>query len=163
MRGQQSPILLLNKMITKGQIRELAEKHLQATDKYVVDVIVKTGNVITIVIDSDTSVIIDDCSHLSKFVESSLDRDDEDFELRVTSYGADKPLIIKRQYVKNIGRQLVITKTDEVKVKGKLLHADDTGITLEPIADKKKKDASTEPLKIAYTEIEQAKIVLSFK
>jgi len=163
LRGQQSPILLLSRMITKGHILELAEEHLQGTDKYVVDVIVKVGNVITIVIDSDTSVVIDDCSHLSKFVESSLDRDQEDFELRVTSYGADKPLIMTRQYVKNVGRQLVITKNDEQKVKGKLLSADQNGITLEPTPDKKKKESDTQPVQIAYSDIEQAKIVLSFK
>lgn len=150
-------------MITKGHITEIAEKHLQGTDKYIVDVIVKAGNVITIVIDSDTSVVIDDCSHLSKAVEASLDRDQEDFELRVTSYGADRPLILKRQYVKNIGRQLVVTKTDEQKIKGKLLKADYTGITLELIADKKKKDATAEMVMIAFADIEQAKIVLSFK
>lgn len=150
-------------MITKGNIRELAEQHLQGTDKYVVDVVVKAGNVITIVIDSDTSVVIDDCSHLSKFVESSLDRDQEDFELRVTSYGADKPLILTRQYVKNLGRQLVVTKKDEQKVKGKLLSADQSMITLEPTPDKKKKESSPEPIKIAYSDIDQAKIVLSFK
>ncbi len=150
-------------MITKGHIRELAEQHLQGTDKYVVDVVVKAGNVITIVIDSDTSVVIDDCSHLSKFVESSLDRDQEDFELRVTSYGADKPLILTRQYVKNLGRQLVVTKKDEQKVKGKLLSADQNGITLEPTPDKKKKESIAEPIKIAYNDIDQAKIVLSFK
>ncbi|MBE0639345.1 MAG: ribosome assembly cofactor RimP [Bacteroidales bacterium] len=150
-------------MITKGQVTGIAERHMQGTDKYIVDVVVKTGNVITIVIDSDTSVVIDDCSHLSKAVEAALDRDQEDFELRVTSYGADRPLILKRQYTKNIGRQLVITKTDEQKIKGKLLKADETGITLELIPDKKKKDTPAETVLIAFAEIEQAKIVLSFK
>jgi len=150
-------------MIKKAYIKELASRHLQGTDKYVADVIVKTGNVITIVIDSDTAVLIDDCSHLSKAVESSLDRDAEDFELRVTSYGADKPLIHKRQYVKNIGRELQVLTPDEQKIKGKLAKVDEDSITLELPPNKKKKETEPVLMSIPFSGIVQAKVVLAFK
>ncbi len=150
-------------MIKKAYIRELAAKHLEGTDKYVADVIVKAGNVITIVIDSDTAVLIDDCSQLSKAVESSLDRDAEDFELRVTSYGADKPLIHKRQYVKNIGRELQLLTADEQKIKGKLVRVDEESITLEMPPNKKKKETDPTHSNIPFSGIAQAKVVLSFK
>jgi len=162
-RGQKSPILLLNRMIKKEQIAEIAEKHLQGTDKYLIDISVKPGNKITLVIDSDTSVMIDDCSRLSKAVEASLNRDLEDFELNVTSYGADKPLINKRQFTKNIGRQLVITTKDEKKIKGKLVTAGENFVTLEAIANTKQKEKTTQAIEIEYNNIEQAKIILAFK
>jgi ribosome maturation factor RimP len=71
--------------------------------------------------------------------------------------------MLPRQYVKNVGRELVVTKNDEQKVKGKLLSADQNEITLEPLPDKKKKESISEPVIIAYSDIDQAKIILSFK
>lgn len=150
-------------MIDKKQIAAIASKHLESTDRYVVNVQVKAGNVITIVIDSDTSVLIENCIHLSKAVESSLDRDKEDFELRVTSYGADKPLKFKRQYKKNIGRDLEITKNDEQKITGKLVEVAEDTLIIEPVAGKKKKNEASATCTINFDEIMQSKVILSFK
>jgi ribosome maturation factor RimP len=150
-------------MIDKKQITAIASKHLEGTDKYVVNVQVKPGNVITIVIDSDTSLLIGDCSHLSKAVESSLDRDKEDFELRVTSYGADKPLKLKRQYKKNIGRELEVIKNDEQKLRGKLVEVAEEAIIIEPVTGKKKKSEIAVASTINFDEIMQSKVILSFK
>jgi ribosome maturation factor RimP len=150
-------------MIDKTQIEGLAERHLEGTDKYIMDVQVKAGNVITVVIDSDTSVLIEDCVRLSKAIESSLDREEEDFELRVTSYGADQPLKLKRQYVKNIGRQLTVIQKDEQKLTGTLVEVGEDAIRLEPVAGKKKKAPEPGLLNIRLDDIKQAKVVLSFK
>jgi ribosome maturation factor RimP len=150
-------------MIDKTQIEGLAERHLEGTDKYIMDVQVKAGNVITVAIDSDTSVLIEDCVRLSKAIESSLDREDDDFELRVTSYGADQPLRLKRQYVKNIGRQLTVTKNDEQKLTGVLVDVGEDKITLQPVVSKKKKAEEPGLLSIRMDDIMQAKVVLSFK
>jgi ribosome maturation factor RimP len=150
-------------MIDKRQIERLTELHLEGTDKYIMDVQVKAGNVITVVIDSDTSVLIEDCVRLSKAIESSLDREEEDFELRVTSYGADQPLKLKRQYVKNIGRQLTVILKDEQKLTGTLVEVGEDAISLEPVAGKKKKAPEPGLLIIQLEDIMQAKVVLSFK
>jgi ribosome maturation factor RimP len=158
-----SPLLLVKIMIKKSYIKELADRHLQGTDKFVAEVVVKSGNVITIVIDSDTAVLIDDCINLSKAVESSLDRDVEDFELRVTSYGADKPLISKRQYVKNIGIDLQFVTNENLKLIGKLINVDKENITLELPINKKKKESVPEILNVPFAEINQTKVVLAFK
>jgi ribosome maturation factor RimP len=88
------------KMVEKTNILELVEEHLKGTDKFPVEVQIKGNNIITVIIDGDTGVTIDDCIRLSKHIESKLDRDTEDFELRVSSFGADKPLKMKRQYKK---------------------------------------------------------------
>jgi len=159
-----SPILLgfFKKMITQEKIVEWANTGLEDTDKYLVEVQVKTGNIITVFIDSDTSVTIDDCVRLSRFIESKLDRDREDFELRVSSFGADKPLKMKRQYKKNIGRTLKITLNDETVYSGKLMAADENCVTIKTEKNKKKNDGPDE-VAIDFDNIKKAVVVLSFK
>ncbi len=149
-------------MIDKANILEIASSGLEGADKYVVNVQVKSGNFITIVIDGDTPVLIEDCIKLHKMVESSLDRDAEDFDLRVTSYGADKPLKLKRQYKKNIGRQLEITDKEDQKITGKLIDMNDNEVMLE-VKPVKKKQESAKTITVAFDDIAEAKIVLSFK
>ena len=78
-------------MITDKLIREWIEEHLSGTDRFLVDLTIKSGNRILVFIDSDTSVLIEHCISLSKFIESHLDRDIEDFELNVSSSGLDHP------------------------------------------------------------------------
>ena len=149
-------------MIEKAKVTELAQEYLEDTDKFVTDIQVKTGNIITVVIDGDSSVIIKDCIRLSKFIEGRLDRDTEDYDLRVTSFGADKPLKLKRQYKKNIGREFNIVLADETRLTGKLIDADEAQITVMK-KDEKRKGRKPEEVKISFNDIKEAIIVLSFK
>ncbi len=161
-----SPILLVRteQMIEKSKIMEIADGLLQDSDKYMVDLQVKPGNIITVIIDGDSAVTIDDCMQLSRGIEKKLDRDQEDFELRVTSFGADKPLKLKRQYRKNIGRKVEILTSDDTRLTGKLLEVTDDHVVIEP--EVLKKDKNQEPaqkVQIGFNNIKQTKIVLSFK
>ena len=99
-----SPLLLKYKMIKRTYIQSLVLEHLQDTDKFLVQVMVKPANKILVFIDSDTNVTIADCVSLSRFIESKLDRETEDFELSVSSSGLDQPLLILRQYIKNLNK-----------------------------------------------------------
>ncbi len=92
MRGQQSPLLLNLIMINRNQIIAWAEEALEGTDRFVVDVLVRDGNVILVFLDADSALTIAHCIEVSRFIESKLDRDEEDFELRVSSAGLDQPL-----------------------------------------------------------------------
>lgn len=150
-------------MIDKEKMIGVVEGLLEGTDKYLIDLQVKTGNIITVIIDSDSTLTIDDCSALSKGIESRFDRDVEDFELRVTSYGADKPLKLKRQFVKNTGRKLEVLFQDDKRQKGKLVDVTENGIVLEPEQKKKARQKPVDPLEIAFDEIKEAKIILAFK
>jgi ribosome maturation factor RimP len=66
-------------MILESQIRKWTTSILKEPTGSGVEVYVKPGNRILIFIDSDTSVLIDHCISLSRFIESHLDRDKEDF------------------------------------------------------------------------------------
>ncbi len=121
---------------------------------------------IKIVLDGDKGVNLKDCIDVSRAVEGRLDRDDLDFSLEVTSAGATAPLVIPRQYRKNLGRKLSI-KTPQQHYEGNLTAADSNMITLEwksrepkpvgkgKVTVKNKKD-------IPIEEIEEAKVVLKF-
>ncbi len=149
-------------MIDKEKIEGLASAALAGTDRFVIETKVSAGNTITITIDGDTGVTIEDCIVLSKAIEGSLDREAEDFELRVTSFGADSPLKLLRQYPKNIGRQLQVTLADDQLIEGVLRAVDGETIVLEKLPGKKK-TAPTESVTIPFGQIRQAKVVLSFK
>jgi len=150
-------------MILKEKIEKLAAEFLETTDKFVMNIKVTSGNLIIITIDGDSLVTIEDCINMSRFIEHSLDREEEDFELRVTSYGADSPLIHPRQYKKHIDRELDITKTDDTTLKGKLLEVTDVDILISKSKTKKKiEDAETE-IRVLFEEIKEVKIILSFK
>lgn len=150
-------------MIEKNNIVGLADEFLQNTDKYVVDLQVKPGNIIAVTIDGDTPVTIVDCIQLSKFIESKLDREIEDFDLKISSFGAEKPFKMIRQYRKNIGRDVEIIMEDDTIVKGKLLDIADEKIKIKPAGKKKKNETLIEELWIDLAQIKQTKCTLSFK
>ena len=117
-------------MIEKGVITQLVEEKLASSDNYLVDVVVKPGNLIIIEIDNDEAVCIDDCVELSRYVEEHLDRDVEDFELEVGSAGVTSPFKVLRQYVKNIGNEVEMLLKSGVKLTGVLKSADENGVVV---------------------------------
>jgi len=148
-------------MIDKEYIAKLVSEFLEGSDRFLCDVQIKQGNIITITIDSDTYVSIENCIHISKSIESKLNRDVEDFELRVTSFGADKPIKFYRQYLKNIGRQLDIIMTDDRKVTGILRSVENNLFKIENLS--KKKNTTDIFQIISMEEIREARVVLKFK
>jgi ribosome maturation factor RimP len=170
MRGSEVPSFIdennnvkrISGLIAEQNISELANAWLEGSDKFLVAVKINTANKIMVFIDGDHGVSIDDCVKLSRYIESKFDRDVEDFELQVSSFGADQPLVMLRQYYKNIGRHIVVTTSDEILIKGKLEECSDKGIVVRTAADKKTKKIE-EAVFIAFKEIKQSKIELSFK
>lgn len=155
-------------MIDKSHIIKLVDEHCDGKEIYPVEIAVSSHNKIIIYIDADQGVSIEDCIGLSRFVEHSLDREVEDFELEVTSAGLDQPLKIPRQYQKNISRKVKITLTDGSSFSGILLSANDQGFTAEVekkimLEGKKKKQLIKEEISFLYQDIQSTKIEISFK
>ena len=153
--------------IVSSVIQQLVEAHLQETGLFLVNVLVKPGNAITVIIDGNEAVTIDDCVRVSRLIESSLDRDKEDFELRVMSAGADSPFQDERQYRKNIGKKVKVTTKEKMKYQGLLTAFDGNHVSLE-IAPKVKKgqlpgkNNLPEQCNIPLSEIEETKLIISF-
>jgi ribosome maturation factor RimP len=67
-----------------------------------------------------------------------------------------------RQYVKNIGREVEVSLQDKTIFAGKLVAADETGITVYRKL-KVKKVETEESRAIPFSEIKQTKEIISFK
>ena len=150
-------------MITEKQLTGLIEENLKGSDKFLIEVVLKPSNHIMVFIDGDQGVKIEDCQKLSRYIEQALDRDNEDFELMVSSAGADRPFRVLRQYRKHLGRILEVVTLDGTKLEGLLLLADDKEIKIEQEIKKSKKDIEKKIVELTYSEIKSAKAVLNFK
>src|SRR4051794_17834098 len=104
-RGPKSPLFRYQKMDIRAKIAELAEESLVAGDQFLVDVIVSSRNVskITVIIDGDHGVTIDDCGKISRALSEKLDALNLDtgtasYVLEVSTPGLDHPLKLRRQF-----------------------------------------------------------------
>lgn len=155
-------------MIEKDFIENMARGFIQDTSMFVVDVVVRPGNVIVVELDSDDSIGIDDCVELSRNIESHLDREIEDFELEVGSAGITSPFKIPRQYKKNEGNEVeVLTKAGQ-KLSGVLKSSNENGFVvtitkLEKPEGAKKKISVEEDITFAYEEVKYTKYLIRFK
>ena len=153
-------------MITKEQITNLASEALENTDRFVVDLAVSKSNVISVYIDADSSVTIDHCVELSRFIEGRLDREIEDYELSVSSAGIDYPLLKHRQLNKYIDKDLEITNSEGVKKVYKLLSYTEEQINVQEATIKKlgklKKIVYSENTELSFNDIKEIKPYINF-
>ncbi len=155
-------------MITVDRVTKLVEEKMEGTDMFIVELSVKPGNKIEILVDRDSGLALEDCLSVSRHVEGNLDRELEDYSLDVSSPGVGKPLRLKRQYVKNVGRTVNVKRTDGTIVEGVLVSSDEEKIlvhtrTKEEVEGKKGKKWVERDEEIAFDTISETKIVISFK
>ncbi len=148
------------------KIRELAEIHLTQSSHFIVDVIVSKHKPmkITIALDGDEGVTIEDCAHLSRELSDELEKInliDEAYNLEVGTPGVEQPLKLKRQYSKNIGREVKVYLTDKSIVRGKLVAASEERIEVLESGEGKKKIVDSS--QIPFSEIEKTIVTVSFK
>lgn len=155
-------------MIFKEQIVSAIESYIADTDYYLVDVKVSADNRISVEIDHFEGVSIDYCVELSKAIESKLDRDNEDFELEVSSAGLTEPFKVLKQYEKNIGNEVEVLTRDGKKLLGVLKSFDNERIILEQEKmikpeGSKRKTLITEETNISFDNIKSTKYIIRFK
>jgi ribosome maturation factor RimP len=127
-----------------GHITNILQSLLSADNQYfVVKVSIRPVNHISVFVDGDAGITIEKCVQINralykKIVDQGICNDGE-FSLEVSSPGVDEPLLLPRQYVKNIGRSVEVEMLDGRKLEGKLLSADETSIQLEEEKGKGKK------------------------
>ena len=124
-------------MISDDRIGALVLDAIQGTDLFLMEVRIMPSNVIEVYIDSDTAVSIDQCVAVSRYVESHLDRDVEDFELNVLSWGLSRPLSKDRQLRKYLGKAVEVKTKEKGKIQGSLVAFDDQQVTITPTPVKK--------------------------
>jgi ribosome maturation factor RimP len=148
--------------MNKIEIENIVNSHLEGKLTFLVDVEVKKGNVINVYVDSDEGVSISECAELSRFIESCLDREKEDFELRVSSPGLDKPFKLLRQYNRYIGKEINVLTKDERKFEGELKSLSEEYLEIL-IKQGQKARASTKSERLSFSDVKEAWPVISFK
>ena len=131
-------------MITKDQLIPLCEEALEGSDRFLVEVKVKPNNVIEVYIDSDTAITIDNCVEISRFIESKMDRDVEDYDLSVLSWGLTGALKMDRQLRKYVGKEVEVKTKELGKVQGTLIGFDDEKVEFAPTPKKTSKKKPVE-------------------
>ncbi|WP_461305385.1 ribosome assembly cofactor RimP [Aureisphaera sp.] len=149
------------------KVKELLGKALEENPSlFLIDLEIRPGNQIRVIIDGDQGVKVEDCIAVSRAIEHNLDRDEEDFSLEVLSAGVSEPLSEVRQYRKNVGRKLKV-KTGGETIEGELVNAGEENITLqwkarEPKPVGKGKVTVQKEAIVPYENIVEAKVMITF-
>lgn len=149
------------------EIRKIAEDKVVEPSQFIVDVIVSSRvgpPKVTVIVDGDNGINIDDCATISRQLSKTLDESlllTESYMLEVSTPGLDQPLKLKRQYKKNIGRKLRV-KFQEKIVEGKLMEVTEEKITVgQEIGEGKRTEIL--PIEIQFSEIDKSFVLVSFK
>ena len=154
-------------MIRQNIIESLVNEVLKE-GFFIVELKISTGNKILVLIDSFAGANVVDCIEVSRHVESSLDREEEDFEIEVSTPGLGKALKVPQQYTKSIGRNVTVQPNEGKEITGELISFNDNKIEVKeekmvkPEGKKKK-----EKIEIIHdfdlSDIKSTKVVISFK
>ena len=151
-------------MAIKDQIAELITPALQEAGYYLEEVnLVTPGNhrIVTVIVDGDTALNLDQVTVASKLVSELMDEapfmGETPFTLEVTSPGIDRPLTLPRHFAKNLTRLLKVTKTDGVVVTGRITSNTESDVTLSVVEKKETKEVV-----VALADIKRAVVEIEF-
>ena len=157
-------------MIAKKEIIRLAQERIDELDNgnYLVDVNISSKNAINVRMDNlQGGVSVKDCVSVSRNIEHNLDREQEDFELQVSSPGIDQPFMVHQQYTKNVGRDVTVTTNSEEVITGELIKANQEEISIKEIKTEKNKLTNKKQQvetihQLLMSEVRETKLIISF-
>src|SRR5690606_22059407 len=85
------------------------------------------------------------------------------YTIEVSSPGVDFPLSLERQYLKNIGRRVLVKLKSGKEHEGELLDYSEEGITIQEKIKEKGKKAFEQETFLALGDIVETKVLISFK
>lgn len=132
---------------------------------FLVSVKIKPTNNIKIFVDSDEGMSIEKCVRYNRKLYAQIEEKaifpDGNFSLEISSPGVDEPLKLHRQYVKNKGRNVLVTFKDGSEKEGQLLEVTETDIIIEQKTGKGKK-AETHQHVIPFDNIKATIVQVQF-
>jgi ribosome maturation factor RimP len=155
-------------MTFKNKVQKVLDAALaERKELFLIDLSINDANKISIVLDGDLGINLQDCIDISRAVENNLDREEQDFSLEVASAGISSPLKLVRQYKKNIGRTLKVKTNSLEEIEAQLTMANDEKITIEwqarePKKIGKGKETVDKKLELSYENIKEAIVIISF-
>ncbi len=152
----------------RAKVEQLVHEFLETRkDLYLVDLKISAGDDITVILDGDEGLSLQDCLDASRAIEFNLDREEHDFSLQVMSPGLSEPLKLPRQFKKNMGREIEVLLNSDEKIQGEVVAVDDEKVTLvlryrRPKLIGKGKEDVVENKEIPYADIKKALVVIKF-
>jgi ribosome maturation factor RimP len=145
-------------MLDKDLIVRLAEEAATDQNAFLVEVSVTVDNRIKVVADADENINLAQLTKIHRAVEAGLNRDENDFELEVTSPGG-APFLIYRQYQKNLNKLVKVTLLDGTTHTGMLtkLSPDQLEIAFEERVPKEKGKGKMTVLRTLQLDMNQIK------
>ena len=159
---------LFIKMTFKEKVKDLLGKALEENPQlFLIDLDFSETNKISVVLDGDSGVNLQDCINVNRFLDNGLEGEEIEFSIEVASAGLSTPLKLVRQYKKNIGRTIKVKTISSEEIEAKLVTADDEKITLEwqarePKKIGKGKETVDKKLELSYENIKEAVVIISF-
>ena len=155
-------------MIEKKTVSQIVEEWLGGKDYFLVEVTVSPDDKIVVEIDHAEGVWIEDCVELSRFIESKLNREEEDYELEVGSAGIGQPFKVLQQYYNHVGSDVEVLTKDDRKLTGVLKDADEEKFVVAvqkkvKVEGAKRPKLMEEDETFRYDEIKYTKYLISFK
>ncbi len=154
-------------MQVENRVRELVEEKISdRPELFLVEVKMLPNNKLIIHVDGDEGISIQDCAAISRHVGFHLEEENtivQAYNLEVSSPGVGESLKLKRQYIKNIGREISVKLPEGEKKEGKLLSMDDSGLLIEESVKEKGKKAYMKETHIVFENITEVKVLISFK
>ena len=154
-------------MQIEERVRELVEdKIADRADLFIVRIKMNNNGLLEILVDGDEGIAIEDCVKISRHVGFHLEEEDaidRAYRLEVSSPGIDTPLLLHRQYLKNIGRDIRVKGLEGEKREGKLIAVNEESIVIEERKKEKGKKAIVEEAEISFHNITETKVLISFK
>ena len=155
-------------MISRNVVEGIVNEWLEGKEYFLVDVSVSPDDKIVVEIDHAEGVWIDDCVELSRFIESKLDREEEDYELEVGSAGIGQPFKVLQQYHIHIGKEVEVLTKEGMKLEGVLKEVTEDHFVVT-VQKKVKQEGAKRPkwvdedVTFTYEEIKYTKYLISFK
>ena len=166
MRGLNVPSFYKNMTFKEKVTTLLTEGLLEKPSIFLIDLIITDAFKVIVTLDGDNGVALQDCIDVSKFMDSNLDREEQDYSLEVASVGVGSPLKLIRQYKKNIGRTLIVKTSTEI-IEAELVNANDDFVILSWKARELKKlgkgkETVQKELTLPYVDIKEAIVTVTF-
>lgn len=154
-------------MQVEKRVAELVEeKIVDRPELFLVDVKMLPNNKLIIQVDGDQGISIQDCAAISRHVGFHLEEEnaiEKAYNLEVSSPGVGEPLLLKRQYTKNVGRTIGLKLTDGTQKEGKLVSVNESSIVIEDKVKEKGKKVQLVETPIDFDHIVETKVLISFK
>jgi ribosome maturation factor RimP len=154
-------------MTFKDKVNDLlTEVLLDKPSVFLIDLTITDSFKISVNIDGDNGVVLQDCIDISRAIDNNLDREEQDYSLEVASVGVGSALKMVRQYKKNVGRTLIVKLATQT-IEAELVEANDNFIILswkarEPKKLGKGKETVQKIQEIPYTDIKEAIVTVTF-